>query len=61
MENNPANLYFDLNTQPQIPFRYNPIKLKEIRVPPFVIGYTVTMETIQLYRLKEEFKKLTRK
>ncbi|XP_052764126.1 1-phosphatidylinositol 3-phosphate 5-kinase-like isoform X2 [Mya arenaria] len=41
-------------------FKYSAIKLKEIKAPPFVIDYTVTMETVYIYRQREEVKRLSR-
>ncbi|KAL4218119.1 hypothetical protein ACF0H5_022855 [Mactra antiquata] len=42
-------------------FKYSTIKVKEIKVPPIVIEHKHIIETIQLFRLKDEVKKLTLK
>jgi len=42
-------------------FRYSPIKSKEIKVPPLIIKHIFAIETIQLYRLKDEVKRQTNK
>ncbi|XP_052249949.1 1-phosphatidylinositol 3-phosphate 5-kinase-like isoform X3 [Dreissena polymorpha] len=41
-------------------FKYSAIKLKEIRLPSLVIDYQFILETIQLYRHKDELKRLSR-
>ncbi|XP_053382356.1 LOW QUALITY PROTEIN: 1-phosphatidylinositol 3-phosphate 5-kinase-like [Mercenaria mercenaria] len=42
-------------------FKYSTIKIKEIKVPPLVITHKSVIETILLYRLKDEVKRLTLK